>query len=324
MSEDLLAKEKEFHKLNRELEEKTRELMKEVDTVMMESRKNNLSSSSSLTLSHQHYEFTSLDNISNKLLDAPTLMERQSDSFYHKKNTPTTFLSTEVLQVQNRNAEMKNFNKPSKCETISKNETVIELLKTKIKSQQTEIQTIQNEYKKKCNNYKELEIENKKQAEIKEKLQNQLSSLKESIVKNETINGNSQLKIHDQNNEISSLKKELEELRKEVKNLNQQSISNDVRLNRSLEENEKLRSALKFSKLDEKDLRDQIRKITEEKRQSIKNLEKQRSELCQAYKKQILLVDNLKKQKAFLEASRQIQITNDDFTKFLEWKPEQN
>lgn len=37
-----------------------------------------------------------------------------------------------------------------------------------------------------------------------------------------------------------------------MKNLNQQSISNDVRLNRSLEENEKLRSALKFSKLDEK------------------------------------------------------------------------
>lgn len=322
MSQDLLAKEKEFHKLNRELEEKTRELMREVDTVMMESRKNN-TLSSSLALSNQNYEFTSLDNISNKLLDAPTLMERQSDGFYNKKSSPSTFLSSEVLQVQNRNAELENFNKPSKSESISKSETVIQLLKTKIQSQQTEIQTIQNEYKKKCNNYKELEIENKKQTEIKEKLQNQLSSLKESIVKNETINGNSQLKIHDQNNEISSLKKELEELRKEVKNLNQQSISNDVRLNRSLEENEKLRSALKFSKLDEKDLREQVRKITEEKRQSVKNLEKQRSELCQAYKKQILLVDNLKKQKAFLEASRQIQITNDDFTKFLEWKPEQ-
>lgn len=100
MSQDLLAKEKEFHKLNRELEEKTRELMREVDTVMMESRKNN--TSSSLTLSNQHYEFTSLDNISNKLLDAPTLMERQSDGFYNKKNSPSTFLSSEVLQVQNR------------------------------------------------------------------------------------------------------------------------------------------------------------------------------------------------------------------------------
>lgn len=44
------------------------------------------------------------------------------------------------------------------------------------------------------------------------------------------------------------------------------------------------------------ELRDQIRKLQEDKRQGIKHLEKQRLELLQAFKKQLLLIDNLKKQ----------------------------
>jgi hypothetical protein len=44
-------------------------------------------------------------------------------------------------------------------------------------------------------------------------------------------------------------------------------------------------------------LREQIRKIQEEKRLALKNSEKQRTEIFQAFKKQVQLVDNLKKQK---------------------------
>lgn len=52
-----------------------------------------------------------------------------------------------------------------------------------------------------------MEIESKKQVEIKEKLQNQLSCMKDLISKNETVNVNHQSKIQEQNVEISSLKK---------------------------------------------------------------------------------------------------------------------
>lgn len=79
MSEDLLAKEKEFHRLNKELEEKTRELMKEVDSVMESTNNSQL-----LSLNEQ-YSFTYENNINKKLLDAPTLMERQSNNFLLNK-----------------------------------------------------------------------------------------------------------------------------------------------------------------------------------------------------------------------------------------------
>lgn len=124
-------------------------------------------------------------------------------------------------------------------------------------------------------------------------------------------------------NENIALKKDVESLKKEVKILTQQANNYDLRLNRVLESNEKLKSTLKSTQMEEKELRNQIRKLQEDKRLSIKNLEKQRSELVQAFKKQLLLVDNLKRQNMYLMASEQIRLTEGDFAKLLEWKPPQ-
>jgi len=76
MSDDLLAKEKEFHRLNRELQLKTRDVMKEVDSIIY-SRVNSNSFSdvnrlrSNLTTNNtkmMHTEDTKLDGQSKTLL----------------------------------------------------------------------------------------------------------------------------------------------------------------------------------------------------------------------------------------------------------------
>ena len=79
MTEDLLAREKEFYRLNKELDKKTRELLQEVDYVMGPKNNSYLSSLS------QHYSIPMLEDINEKLLDAPTLMERQSEPMHLKK-----------------------------------------------------------------------------------------------------------------------------------------------------------------------------------------------------------------------------------------------
>lgn len=45
------------------------------------------------------------------------------------------------------------------------------------------------------------------------------------------------------------------------------------------------------------ELRDQIRRLQESERLSTRNLERQRADILQAFKKQTTLVDNLKRQK---------------------------
>jgi hypothetical protein len=70
-----------------------------------------------------------------------------------------------------------------------------------------------------------------------------------------------------------------------------------MRLNRSLEELEKLRTVMHNRVRDDKELRDLTRKKDDEVAVAMKRLEKQKSELLFGFKKQMQLIDNLKKQK---------------------------
>jgi hypothetical protein len=73
--------------------------------------------------------------------------------------------------------------------------------------------------------------------------------------------------------------------------------ANEVRLNRSLEELEKLQTIVHNHERDDKELRDLTRKKDEEVAVVMKRLEKQKSELLLGFNKQMQLIDNLKKQK---------------------------
>lgn len=73
--------------------------------------------------------------------------------------------------------------------------------------------------------------------------------------------------------------------------------ANEVRLNRSLEELEKLRTIMHNYEHDGKELRDVTRRKSDELAAVVKRLEKQKSGLLIGFKKQMQLIDNLKKQK---------------------------
>lgn len=77
----------------------------------------------------------------------------------------------------------------------------------------------------------------------------------------------------------------------------QTSKANEMRLNRSLEEVEKLRTILHNHERNDKELRDLARKKEDKVNVVMKQLEKQKSELLLGFKKQMQLIDNLKKQK---------------------------
>lgn len=70
-----------------------------------------------------------------------------------------------------------------------------------------------------------------------------------------------------------------------------------MRLNRSLEELEKLRTIVHNHERDDKELRDLARKKEDKVAVVMKQLDKQKSELLLGFKKQMQLIDNLKKQK---------------------------
>uniref|UniRef100_W8BC05 Testis-expressed sequence 9 protein n=1 Tax=Ceratitis capitata TaxID=7213 RepID=W8BC05_CERCA len=113
--------------------------------------------------------------------------------------------------------------------------------------------------------------------------------------------------------------KELETARRELKMLSQTNTNLEKRLYRANEELENTKSALATLKNAERELKETMRLDGEAKDKQIKSLKKQRADLLNAYKKQLFLIDNLKRQNICMEQSKMIGFGEKEFTKVLEW-----
>ena len=98
----------------------------------------------------------------------------------------------------------------------------------------------------------------------------------------------------------------------------QDTSSKEAKLNRALEEVEKLKLQLRESKMDETSKNEQIRRDLDRMSEDNKKLERQRNELLQAFKKQMKLIDVLKRQKMHIESAKLLAFTEDEFVRTLE------
>jgi len=92
----------------------------------------------------------------------------------------------------------------------------------------------------------------------------------------------------------------------------------DVKLNRAIEELEKYKTQLKEAKVTEISKSDTLRKDMDRLIEENRKLERQRNELMQAFKKQMKLIDVLKKQKMHIEAAKLLAFTVEEFVKTSE------
>ncbi|XP_046480657.1 testis-expressed protein 9 isoform X1 [Neodiprion pinetum] len=307
MSDELLTRENKFYELNGELERKTRELMREVNSVVSTTRLFDGEAAYERLVNNSKSKNGERDKSLKQVVDS---VSRDSES---DAGLPR-FLSRskKIKDTPDNGSYEESFEK--------RNDAVVRFFKSKAKILESELEAIKLEYKKKCDYSSELQAENKKLDEERVKFCGQVTSLRENLGKIEATNSTQLANLQKSENENVSLKKELDALKKELKATSQSLSSYTIRLNRSTEENERLSKALKSSRLKEKELREDNRKLEEEKKAAIVNLEKQRSELLHAFKKQMLLVDNLKKQKAHLEANILIKYTEEELLKLLDWK----
>ncbi|XP_065415543.1 testis-expressed protein 9 isoform X4 [Chrysemys picta bellii] len=114
-------------------------------------------------------------------------------------------------------------------------------------------------------------------------------------------------------------KKELENLKRIQKQASTSQSATEVRLNRALEEAERYKMELNKLKQSNKDIANQEHKKFEELKIANKRLEKQKGELMTGFKKQLKLIDILKRQKMHIEAAKMLSFTEEEFMKALEW-----
>lgn len=119
--------------------------------------------------------------------------------------------------------------------------------------------------------------------------------------------------------DLASLNKEMSMLKKELKEVNRLHSVLEKRFVKSQDDLEHAKKNVTNSQECERQLRavnHQQRNFFEEQ---IKILSKQRAGLISAYKKQLLLLDNFKRQNLCLEQAKLLQIAEKDFLKILDW-----
>ncbi|KAJ0406186.1 hypothetical protein P43SY_000370 [Pythium insidiosum] len=117
--------------------------------------------------------------------------------------------------------------------------------------------------------------------------------------------------------QLATANAKMEELQRAEKQTSQQFRSKDVRLNRALEELEKVKAQLQEERRahgEQTISKAEFDQVVKEN----KRLEKQKNELLVAFKKQMKLIDILKRQRIHMEAAKMLSFTEEEFSKTLE------
>lgn len=118
---------------------------------------------------------------------------------------------------------------------------------------------------------------------------------------------------------MQSLRRECTELKSKWKQTSQTNSALEARLFKSQEDLECVRKNYHVTKVAEKDLQATLQQERKFYENRLKTERKEYNDLIAAYKKQMLLVDNLKRQNALLEQAKLVQITEQEFMRCLDW-----
>ncbi|CAF0739324.1 unnamed protein product [Didymodactylos carnosus] len=164
-----------------------------------------------------------------------------------------------------------------------------------------------------------LTIKMKETDDERSRLSRVITSLQDQLEKHKKLSTDSKTKLDTTEIELSSVKKEIDQMKRQTKKQSQEQNQSDTKLNRALEEAERYKQQLQKMQSTTKDLTEQDKKKIEQLTNENRKLEKQRLELMNAFKRQLKLIDVLKKQKLHLEASKLLQFTEEEFVKAIEW-----
>ncbi|XP_031701825.1 LOW QUALITY PROTEIN: testis-expressed protein 9 [Anarrhichthys ocellatus] len=195
----------------------------------------------------------------------------------------------------------------------------IRFLKAKLRIMQEELDQLSSEYYKKDDENAKLSAKMKELEEERARLQKTANIQQTQIEKHRALAEESDKKCDGLQLQVSALHKEIDNLNRSHKQAAGIHSTVEVRLNRALEEVERLKTQLNKMKQMNTDKISEEHQSKENLLAENKMLKKQKAELIVGFKKQLKLIDILKRQKMHFEAAKLLSFTEDEFMKALDW-----
>ena len=291
VSDDLVAREEEYIRINAEIEQKTRMLVEEVA------------------------------NLSTEQEPFVEIHEKISDFIPNEGQSPDK--SEHVLKSPNFPKEYSNITSHDVLPIEAKDlgtEATLRLLKAKVRVLEEEVEglTLDNNKQKQMLHKTKQTLTSEKEEKLK--LQKTVQNLQNQVEKFLSLADDKKAQNKILETDLVNLRKDYESIERMEKKSGQTQNTLELRLDRAVEEIEKYKNLLSVERAKTSENsgtdKESFNNITNEN----KVLQKQKSELINAYKKQMKLIDVLRKQKLHLEASRMLNFTQEEFMKVLDWK----
>eukprot|EP01135_Chromosphaera_perkinsii_P008178 Nk52_evm1s1177 gene=Nk52_evmTU1s1177 len=330
LSQELLEREAEYLKLNAQLEARTSQLSKEAEEALgsvlkqQEDTLSNLDPVYREKLGTAKYPSTSSEKkiVPSKTKKTPSIKKKDPSlsALDIKIRTQTDSTLAADVDIDLTDLGIEDDSVMSAAKEMG-SEATNRFLKAKVKVMQEELERLTKELESRNFNSEDSEKKIKEAVDEKNALLKKNQALEAQVERNRKAAASARLQVDSRDTEIQTLKKDLATAQKASKNASIDHGSIEIRLNRALEEIEKYKVQLVKAGQENHDLGENYRMETKKLVEENKVLNKQKNELVAAFKKQLKLIDILKRQKIHIEAAKMLQFTEDEFIKALDWGP---
>ncbi|KAM9408298.1 testis-expressed protein 9 [Pholidichthys leucotaenia] len=346
--DDLFAKEKQYKLVNAELEAKTTDLIRQAEQLMRE-QSEVLSEPLSavlftdvedeaelrivkpqkpcgLEVTKKKFASTSENMDTGKQRRTQTSKFPSVDDFSAAEDSADFFLAKIIQTMKEKINDGDAHEKvvedvPSAGDNVGSAvaDAQLRVFKAKLHIMQEELDQLSSEYYKKEDENANLSTKIKELEEERARLQKTTNIQLTQIEKHRALAEESAKKCDRLQLQVSSLNKDIENLNRSQKQAAAVHNTTEVRLNRALEEVERSKTQLNKMKQMNKDKMSEEHQSKDALLAENKMLKKQKAELIVGFKKQLKLIDILKRQKMHFEAAKLLSFTEEEFMKALDW-----
>lgn len=302
-----LLKEQELLKLNEEINFKTKSVLNRPKPPVQPATK-----VKSKDVKAKPFEPNNNNNFSRiqqtpqePVRDAPKEMDDPSKN--QVEPSPPQAKPTAIIP---RNLERRNLS----------SEGLIKFLKSKVTILQDEVDIAQKENLKKNEELQQHQQKTLKWEQQREHMHTKNNSLQTELSRAEEKIIELELKVKERDNDTVRLGREGDVSRRDVKTMQSTIGALEKRQLHCQNEIEALKVSLAGAYERERDTREQSRLEKDCAEKQIKQLRRQRMSLITAYKQQLLVLDNLRRQNLCLEEAKMLEFSEKEFTKILNWE----